>query len=665
MKTQSILFLLLAFSLTLSASAQQTRATAGRYGVFIQTDRLLHGPRYILERLETGNGQAGWKSVYMTDEAPRSATDLIARLTLLTRKNPLYQLPNDSLTRLLYARYRDMATADSLNSYGWNPQYLEAFGIGFLDTAVVQGRRYDYRIRPMTNTGDGPSRSPVTVSVPGAKPAVTAKSLRHSADGSAVKITYLLQKSTPDLAGVRILRATYGQTAFTECGADWGFRKGKKDSVLLEITDSQVRRKMLYQYVVLITDFLGNESRPSDTLTLTNLRPNEQIPAILDIRTTSAEANNAIRLSWRLASTKDLRSIEIWRSDNYDNSFRRIASALPTDTVFYDNRVEPVKGYYYQLRPNGTYDALPASVKVSGMLQANRSALVPPSFLRLAQADDTLTFRWQRADVDTRGYYLYFSNSPSGPMTQYSSVIISTDSVIQYKVPVSKLALGVGYRWSVTAVNTSYNQSPMSQVVYSDPRFPARLATPINPAIVQKEDHALVIWENMQTIDPYVIGYLIERQEEEGAFKELYRQLPTDRARNSYEDGSVQLGRHYNYRIRAYGLNDKFSAFSTEVTYFVPLPPVLPLRGLVAVVTGKGVKVGWDAPLDNSLDKVLIYRYTPKTDRPRLVGTVPGRQTEFIDREATPGIAYQYTLVAVQPDKRESDSTSPVGVEWR
>ncbi|WP_338873510.1 hypothetical protein WBJ53_30725 [Spirosoma sp. SC4-14] len=666
MKTQLSFIILLILGLSSAVSAQQTRATAGRYGVFIQTDRLLHGPRYIIERLETNVGQTDWKPVYTTDESPHSATDLVARLTLLTRKNPLYELPADSLIELLYARYRDVSTVDSLESYGWNPQYLEAFGIGFLDTAVVQNRRYDYRIRPLTVAGSGASRSPVTVSVPGPTIAATARSIRHSADGSVVKITYLLRRTTPDLAGARLLRATYNQTGFAECGAEWGFRKGKKDSLFLEITDANARHKMVYQYVVLLNDFLGNESRPSDTLTIANLRPLEQLPAILSFRTSSEEASNAIRLSWQLSSVKDVRSIEIWRSDRYDDGYRRIASALPTDTTYSDNRVDPIRGYYYQIRPNGTYDALPASVRVSGMLRANRLALLPPSHLKLTQLNDTLYFRWQRADVDTRGYYIYVSNSAMGSMMPYSGIILSTDSMVHYRIPVSKLAVGVGYRWAVVAVNTSYNTGPLSQIVYSDPRLPDRVATPLNPELVVKEGHALLIWENMRDIDPYVRGYVVERQtDDEKTFKELYRQTPADRAQNSYEDGSVEPGHRYTYRIWAYGLNDKRSAFSPEVVYFAALSPVLPVRGVVAVVTDKGVRVGWDAPLDKSLEKILVYRYTAKTERPRLMGTLPGRQIEFIDREATPGISYFYSIVAVQTDNRESAPTDPVGVEWQ
>jgi hypothetical protein len=91
--------------LSAQAKAQQAQATAGPYGVFIQFEKLLHGPQYVIERLLIGTNNAGtpdWKPVCTTENPPRSAADLIARLTILSRKNPLYEIPNDSLTTLLF-----------------------------------------------------------------------------------------------------------------------------------------------------------------------------------------------------------------------------------------------------------------------------------------------------------------------------------------------------------------------------------------------------------------------------------------------------------------------------------------------------------------------------------------------------------------------------------
>lgn len=647
--------------------AQFPTAKAGRYGVFVQMDNLLHGPRYVLERLEVGTRptSAGWKPVYTTDEPPRSADVLLARLTLLTRKNPLYSLPSDSLTRLLYQRYVNGATADSLEGYRWYPQYLEAFGLGYLDTAVVQGKRYDYRIRPLTAEGDGVSRSPVTVTVPGAQPAVQTHSLRHEATGSVVKITYRLKQFSPDLAGARVLRATYGQTAFADCGASWGFVRGKKDTMLLVVTDNNVRRKMLYQYVVIPVDILGNEGTPSDTLTLANLRDLDALPTIVNVAARSEEASRAIRLSWKLSSTKDLRSVDIWRATRYDGPYTRYGTVAPADTVFMDTNIEPIEGYYYQVRPNGTYDQLPASVRVAGMLKASRPAVVAPSYLRVSLVRDTLWFTWQRADFDTRGYYLYTATGSGTPLQRYSGLIESRDSVVRFAVAQRNLPLGTGHRWAVAALNTSYNVGPFSNEVFSGMRLPDRVATPLNLAVLRQQKGVLVVWENMKAIDPYINGYALYRREEAGNERELFRQQSNTLAPNAWTDTTVVTGRQYSYRIKALRFDGKESAFSTSADFYQPLPTVLPVRGVKVLATREGVRLLWDAPLDQGLDKIMVYRYTAKTDRPRLIGTLPGHQTTYIDREATPGISYFYTLVAVQADKRESTPTDPIGVEWR
>ncbi|GLU51482.1 fibronectin type III domain-containing protein [Dyadobacter frigoris] len=668
MKASFYIIVICSFSLTSRGLAQQAQVTAGPYGVFIQFEKLLHGPQYVVERLLIGANNTtkpDWKPVCTTDKPPQSAQDLTARLAILTRKNPLYELPNDSLTQLLYGRYHSISSVDSLGTYAYNPQYLEALGLGFLDTEVMQGRRYDYRISPLRTSAGAVYHNPPTVSVPGSGLTTTIKSVSYSTNGNEVKIKYHIKKARPDIAGARILRASYAQTGFSECPAEWRFRKGDKDSLFLEITDHNARRKMLYSYIVFLKDFLGNESNASDTITITNLRPQEALPTIYSIKTSSEEVSSAIRVAWKLSSTRDLQGIEIWRSEQFDSEYKSIGTASATDTVFYDNVVEPVRGYYYQIRLNGTYDRSSQSVRVSGMLKANRPALLSPAHFTLTESNDTLYFRWQSADFDTRGYYLYFSNSQSDSLKLYSDIILASGLTMNYQVPIKRLAIGVGYRWAVAAINTSYNVGPMSEPVYSQPRYPDRLAAPLNPEMLYQEGRALLVWENMRTIDPYILGYIVERKaDDEKVFKEIYRQTIDDKSRNNYEDLTVKPGQQYNYRIRAYGMNKKLSAFSTEITYFKSLPPVLSVRGLNVMATNKGVRVAWDTPFDVP-DKIVVYRYTEKTIAPKVIGSVAGQQAEFIDKYATPGIAYHYSIVVVGTDKRESAPTDLVGVQWR
>jgi fibronectin type 3 domain-containing protein len=663
-------YIIATFFILLSAQvkAQQAQATAGPYGVFIQFEKLLHGPQYVIERLLIGTNNAGtpdWKPVCTTENPPRSAADLIARLTILSRKNPLYEIPNDSLTTLLYADYRKTSSVDSLGTYGSNPQYLEAFGLGYLDTDVQQGKRYDYRIRQLKTTGTAVYHNPPTVSVPGSTMATTIKSVSHTANGKVVRIKYHIKKARPDISGVRVMRSAYAQTDYSECPAEWGFRKGSKDSLFLEVTDSNARRKMLYSYVVFLKDFLGNESAASDTVTLANLSPQEELPTVTNISTKSEEDYDAISVSWKLASTKNLRAVEIWRSEEYDSGYKLIATAAATDSVYYDQSVEPVKGYYYQIKLNGVYDRSFESVRVSGMLKANRQALLKPSNFTLTEINDTLNFHWQPADYDTHGYYIYYASSESDSLTQYSDVVLASGPSLSFQVPRNKLAMGTGYRWAVAAINTSYNIGPLSEPVYSQPSYPNHLATPLNPEMLYHEGHAFLVWENMKDIDPYIIGYIVERRtNDEKAFKEIYKQTVDDKSRNGFEDFSVKDGETYSYRVKAFGMDGKASAFSPETTYYKELPPVLPPRGLNVMATNKGVRIAWDSPLKIP-EKVVIYRYTEKTVAAKMIGSVTGQTAEFIDKYATPGIGYYYSLVTVESDKRESAPTDPVGIEWR
>ncbi len=657
-------FLLL---LTLPAVAQFPNVKTGRYGAFVQASRELRGPRFVVERSESGTRD--WKRVAVSDYAPRSAEELRVRMLSLVAKNPLYSPVSDTMAVVLFQRFSAADFTDSLYTYGYNPQVLEALGVGYLDTSAVAGRTYEYRLKGLKEAETAPGRGTKPVTMPGRtvgeRIGTTPRSLRYRADGFTVEVHYWLKKPVPTLAGLRVRRAAYAQTDFADVPAEWGFRKGKKDSLFVFFLDRNVRRKMLYQYSVTPLDFLGNEGQPSDTLTIANLRGGDALPVIAQFRAASAEKQQAIRLSWRLSSTKDLRSVDVWRSNRFEGPFARVATALPGDTVYFDANVEPVESYYYQLRPNGYYDELPASVKVSGMVKAYRSNLTAPAFLKLRVTPDSLHFDWSRTATDTRGYYLYYSPDPKTPFVQYSGLISATGTSGHQAVAVANLPVGFSYRWAVASLNTSYNVSPMSNEVYSPLRLPNRVATPLNPVVLPQERGVLVVWDNMIELDRYITGYVVYRTVDGQKEQEVYRQTGTDRARNAWADSSVVRGRTYTYRVKAMRNDAVESAFSAATSpYFRELAPVLPLRGLGVIPTTEGVRLSWSTPLDQQLDGVQVFRYTAKTTKPRLIATLPGRMTEYVDRDATPGISYFYTLVAVQPDKRESDPTDPVGINW-
>lgn len=667
MKT-SLLFLLLLLSM--SGVAQLPSAQSGRNGVFVQFTRNLHGVRYRVERMETS--ARTWQPATVTDPAPDSPSDLRARLQKLSAKNPIYDIPDDSLLTRIWARYQQVAITDSLGVYGQHPLLLEALGLAYFDTDVQPNAHYDYRVTALTAAGDRVLQTTKTVNFPGAKAGFGAKLIRATGTGSDVRLQFLITRPSPTLGMVRVLRGIFAQTSPTEIPTNWGFRQGQKDSLIVEVTDASVQKRMIYQYVLIPTDLLGNDGTPSDTVTVTNLQPYTDLPTIKAITGKSDETRHALRLSWQLSGgLRGLRSIDILRSDQYEGPYTQIASVPPTDTVFLDNRVRPVEMHYYQVILNGNYDTSPASVRVPGMLNASEEAFLAPTSLQLERTPDAIKLTWRRNDPNTRGYIVYRGNTVKGDLKPVIDVLVSSDSVVTYTQKISELPPSPMYVFAVAAENTSYNIGPLSDKVYTGAVVPATLATPLGTQAIKRKGatgrgEALLVWQDTRKTDHYVQGYTVYRKaESEKEYKMLYKQPDTLFTHNSFTDTTVKAGVHYTYRVQGYGLGTVVSALSAEANYFEPLPPMLTPLGLrvFALADNKGVQVSWDAPAQPGIDKYTLYRYRT-TGKPLLVATLRADITQFIDQSADVGGTYFYQIGTLGTTGQESPLSDPVGIDW-
>jgi hypothetical protein len=685
MKT-NLLFLFWLLLTTAGSYAQKSPAPSlpmaqpGRNGVFVQIAKTLHGPRYRIERTETAT--TGWQTIATTDEAPANAPELRARLRLLATKNPIYELPSDTVLARLWPRVQRTATTDSLGVFGLHPLVLEALGLAWFDADAKPNTRYDYRITALDPTAERTLPTTKPVSFPGAKPAFGARLIRATGTGADVRLQFLITRprqagppqagSGPPVGMVRVMRGIYAQTDMREVPARWGFRLGQRDSLIVEVTDTDVQKRMIYQYALIPTDLLGNEGSPSDTATVTNLRPFVDLPTIKAIAGQSDEARHAVKLSWKLSDgLRGLRSINVLRSDDYDGPYRPVATLSPTDTVYVDTQVRPVEMHYYQLILNGNYDQSPASVRVAGMLNASEDAIFAPTRLLLDRTKDSIKLTWHRNGGNTRGYIVYRSTSVNGELRPVTSVILSADSVMTFTQKISELPPAPMYAFAVAAENTSYRIGPLSDRVTTGAVVPTRLATPLNLRVVNRKtatgtNHALIAWQEMRAIDRYIQHYTIFRKADtEKAFTLLYHQTDDDLNRNSFVDSTVVTGKRYSYRVQANGLGDVVSAFSADADYFEPLPPVLTPLGLrvFALGDGKGIRISWDAPAQAAIASYRVYRQGP-TGQPVVVATVAAPTTQRVDARTDTGTRYFYQVSALTASGQESPLSDPVGVDW-
>lgn len=660
MKT-SFLFAILLTGFRLAAQTPVPLAMPGPSGIFVHITKALHGPRYTVERQEAATRT--WAVVHTTEPAPQSVGDLKARLLSLSAQNPTYTLPDDSTLARIYGRFGRFASADSLYAYGTHPLLLQALGLGWYDGDLHPGPRYEYRFTALTETAERPKVT-TPVAIPGPRQAFGARWLRGEGTGQELRLRARVLRPSARLGGVKVLRGVFAQTNFEEIPVDWAFRAGQRDSVFIEIRDATAQRRVVYQYVVIPTDAMGNEGLPSDTLTLGNVRAFDDLPTVLSAKARSDEDRDAVRLSWRLSSGRGLREISIRRSTDWDGPYQTIGSALPGDTAYFDQQVTPVQTYYYQLILNGTFDEAPASVRFPGMLNASRAAVLAPRRLTLTTTQDALELSWLRNEADTRGYYLYRGEGFSGKMERVSDVILSRDSLVNFSVKRSELPPANGYAFAVAAVNTSYHVGPLSEKVFTGPIAPAKLLTPLGLAVVRAEKGAQVIWKDMRSADGHTLAYAVFRKAEgDKEFKEIFRQKSEDAALNTFTDPTVERGKRYQYRIQALGLAGARSGFSAEAAYFRPLPGLVGPGGLKLYANNDGVLLRWDAPEAPTLASFNVYR-VEANQKPRLLINLDRLMTRFVDRTAQRGTAYGYYVTGVSKTNEESPTPDPVPVSW-
>jgi fibronectin type 3 domain-containing protein len=101
------------------------------------------------------------------------------------------------------------------------------------------------------------------------------------------------------------------------------------------------------------------------------------------------------------------------------------------------------------------------------------------------------------------------------------------------------------------------------------------------------------------------------------------------------------------------------SAASEEACVLVrDITPPAPPGGLTALAGEGLIELTWSPSPEADLDVYRLYRSTGGA-APTLLATVPAGQNRFDDKGALPGVAYRYTLTAVDKAGNESGSSNP------
>jgi fibronectin type 3 domain-containing protein len=649
--------LILLFSNALVAQEIQPILNFAPNGFFIEiTKQIPQNGYYQILRKE--NSAIEFQQIAVI-APPVNFEDFYNRLILSNAKNPIYDLPTNYFLTKIWDIIIKTHNLDSIPIYGAMPYFQEALGTGYYDNTLTINHLYTYKIQFYANNK--------LISETTTEPLIFKKSTAvckiHSASAIAnenyIKLNFASSKTNKPFK-VKVFRNIYLQTDFIEISPDIIYNNSN-DSVFARILDTNVVKGIIYDYFVLPFDELGNEGQNSDTIRVINSF-NKSESFIQTIRTKSIDSISAIQISWTCPIPKYLRSINIYRSENYDGQYKLIGSAIPSDTSFIDNQINPIQTYFYYLIINDVFGQSVRSARTTGMLNANKKALSPLD-LKAIPENGFVTLTWKRPSADTRGYYIFRStNLPNDTLTQISDIILNNDLNVKFIDSLKGVTSQV-LSYAVKSSNTSYDISNLSEIVYIDNPQNIHLPTPMNLSAKFQDGNVLLIWDinDIENID--IFGYRIFRKllKKDGSdstdFIEIKRPN-TEQSLNYFTDSSCTNGNTYLYSVQAISANNSQSHLSAPAQIYIPKFKPLSISSCQITKEQDGFYLQWEPTLQDNIKSYKIYRIE-NNEKYVLIAEINSKQTNYFDKYKSNAPIVFYTITCINNQNIESDIT-----EW-
>ena len=657
------------------AAAQTDReadaAYGSPYGIFVLTGNDIIVPErasdktsgYIIERRGEREGQ--WQNVALVT-GPGRLKDFETSLKYWCARFPewadLARIPAERLFNVL----ERTGTADSLMYYGQLLPVRLAAGTIWLDSTVNDTLKYRYRVS-RASTGE-PAR-PLFTSVPArleettflGRPVITSKVI---SDNEVIMTCGLDPGYRP--AFYRVFRKKEGEKSFSGINPSM-VRFIRNDTSFVTVRDTAVMPGMIYSWYITPVDYFGRVSDNSEVVR-TGIYSFSSVRAPYNISTAARIPAGGIEVRWKLDDPSAIRSLNIYRSLDYDTGYVLINKISPSDTLFTDVSVEPMRKYFYYFVMEGFFDEHSSpGVRFFGIAE-NKVPPVRPVIASAEGIEDGARIEIRVFNPDVRTVRIYrrvqgareFSPVALAQVTDGNSVVYTDTS--RYFGGYTLLS------YAAVAENTSYALSEFSDTVSVYPATETVTASPGNLEVTWENGAVNLIWENIRNTNPEIIGYRLYRRVKEtnSARQKEYTLLADGFLKpevNYYTDNQVVEGNTYEYIVRGVDFKNGESKAGSTALITVSKPRPLPPSGMTLTVGSDAIIVAWEVPDQQDIVSFRLYRYE-RGKTPVIIATVPQGAALFTDTTAQRGKLYFYYLTSVHANGIESSTGKEEGV-WR
>ncbi|MDX9903470.1 MAG: hypothetical protein RB288_05270 [Bacteroidales bacterium] len=557
--------------------------------------------------------------------------------------------PADSELSLLRDYASRSRTTDSIYISNFPLMHL-LLGTAYFDPDVTTGKTYRYRVAKIAGRDRQWEKTSNRVSYSAETDLSRPRFSRKQEFSSQVVVWwYVTGKSS--LNSFLVYRRVFGKGEYQRLDIERGFNNSQ-DTVYLIAADNTVQNPALYEYYLRPLDIYGNSGPESEVATAGTLGSvSYPVPDYFNAR--GGEKDHRVELSWKFSETEYLRSIELYRSKSYDDGYLRIARLTPTDTSFTD--IVPVANenfWYYLITggPNG--NSLP-SAKVSAMFRNSGEKPLPPDETGAESINNGVMVYWSCQEPYAKGFYVYRYIYETAEFEQVSGLIPAGGEIYSFADTAKYLQGNEVYRYAVRTLNDVDQLSDFSETASASPGKKAAVGSPMNLRITVRENGILLIWDDMRTTEPVLLGYKVFRMEDPDGRYEL---LPGDTLKNElnfYRDTTLTPGKRYRYAVTAIDFYGNESPQSVSVSFVPEVSTVIAPEIMRAVNTKEGIVVSWGQVTDEKAVAVKVYRSRPGMN-PLPVITLQKTNDEYLDKSVSEGELYTYEISVISEGDRES-----------
>jgi fibronectin type 3 domain-containing protein len=606
---------------------------------------------YTIERFEDKQ----WIKVAEI-KSPATWNEFKSRVDLYQKDFPFSDLPSAQLLQKLWDKAFQAGTIDSMYMWSTSPILRLATATAYYDKQAPRDKAVSYRI----TVGSQKSKKPqVFESNPSKWPVYASfDSIKLEEKNMEKKIFYLKWKTTGNNPAPNFKVQYYDNKQLKTAEGSRTIYNVKETTYYI-YQDSIKQAFSDRQFFMVPIDYLENIGNTSEITFVTSNAPQKRY--FKTAKASTSKEMLGIRLSWRLNDARSLRSVDIYRSSNFDADFEKITSCPASDTVFTDLHVEPDKFYYYYLRANEMHGT--EYVESSKFFDVGKDPLQPnaPIIDYAKTIPNGIELKITVNDINMAGVRVYRRKNYTDAFIPVSDLIRLKSGSIVWADTSSSLTGNQSFVYVAKAENTSYGLSEYSaEVVGSSGKTNAPREVMRVRAYAENKKVNLT-WEDPAANDIAIRGYVVYRREKpDGKFKPVYA-WDSISVSNMFVDSLIVPDKTYEYGIRTV---DHFGGVSLKlaVTSIQTNPLIIESPGDLNALSSNGkVVLGWSEIQNNDLLKIKVYRYQ-RGKKPEVIATLSIKETGYTDTNLKKGELYFYYLTSVNIDNKESAPSKEISI---